>query len=606
MAKKNEIKVRLDHLIPRESLRWVDPQEQDQHHLPMKRSPMTKLLYKDLADRGEMLPIFPLLRKPDFQRETSAWTPEDCVKLLESIVKSLIIPSLIVWKSPENSFLYILDSAHRISVMRAWIIDDWGDKAPENYYERHEFYDEIRQASQAVRDLVKGHIGSYNDFVAAGKKFLDASRLGSPREKLNDGEFRRGLFYTDMIQEAGFHIQEVSGDYEIAEASFLRINRSGQPLDDWETTLIENRNSSLARAVMSIANAGAGRYWPEHASISHLDTTLRFLTDESKELHQRIFVPPLKAPIHDANVPFIASSQYFPKHAYLLELLPIILATDDVDKLFIKDLDASPEAVIKNGRVLIERTALTFKHLTGGSNNPLSLSLVPLFYFYTGIGRYVRSSFYGFITWLMSGDDKDIRTRKTIFSAHRGRFEEIIFAYDAAGAITRRFGSGPRATDATVKFYQELLRLLITDSAPVNEQSIQSKLTEIMANLTTPSQRQKTNKSRGFTTSQKTKINLREIFNSAIRCEICGGVLDLRLGVQYDHITRFSDSGVTDVDQGRPTHPFCNNQRDAIEDYQSGEKALDLPLVDRIEDSGKDGYQMSLFQMFENTVFPDE
>ena len=107
MAKGTEDKVHLDHLIPRESLRWVDPRKEQSRYPAFQRTSMTKLLFKDLANRDEMLPIFPLLRKPDFQRETSAWTSEDCVRLLESIVKSLIIPSLIVWKSPDNNLLYI-------------------------------------------------------------------------------------------------------------------------------------------------------------------------------------------------------------------------------------------------------------------------------------------------------------------------------------------------------------------------------------------------------------------------------------------------------------------------------------------------------------------
>src|SRR4051812_13465989 len=208
MAKKSDTKVHIDHLIPRESLRWVDPRKDSYTNLPPKRSPMTRLAYKDLADRGDILPLLPLLRKPDFQRETSAWSPEDCVRLLESIVKGLIIPSLIIWKSPDNGFLYILDGAHRISVMRAWVIDDWGDKAAEDYYERHEYFEEIREAAKVVRAEVRANIGSYEDYLSAGKNWLIVSREGSARDKLADKEYQRGLFYTEMIQEAGFHIQE--------------------------------------------------------------------------------------------------------------------------------------------------------------------------------------------------------------------------------------------------------------------------------------------------------------------------------------------------------------------------------------------------------------
>lgn len=607
MAKGSDVKVHLDHLIPRESLRWVDPRKNQSPYFPSKRDPFTKLAFKGLADQQEIMAIFPTLRKPDFQRETSAWHPEDCVRLLESIVKGLIIPSLIVWKSPDNGFLYILDGAHRISVMRAWMIDDWGDKAVEDYYERHEYYDEIREAAKIVRAAVKAHIGSYEDFITAGTKFVAASREGSPRDSLSEREYQRGLFYMDLLQEVGFHVQEVSGDYDVAEASFLRINRSGQPLDDWETTLIENRKSSFARAVMSVASGGTGRYWPENTQNESLDSISRNITQASSDLHKRIFVPPLKSPIYDANVPFIAASMFFPKHAYLLELFPVVMKATDVSSLFTRDKEAEPDAVIQNGYELIKRTTMVFDHLTGPSNNPLSLSLVPLFYFYTTIGRYVRSSLYGFIAWLMTGSDDDIRTRKIIFSTHRGRFEEVVFSEDVAGRISRRSGSGLRGTAATAQFYQKLLELLIEDPAPINDEHFHAKLTKVLSELTTQSKKDSDNTSRLFTNTQRTKINLREIFKSAIRCEVCGGILDLRMGVQYDHIDPFASSRVTNVEQGRPTHPFCNHQRKAIENYRSGSYALKLPSVSSDQNTGGSVHQADMFEvLFKDTAFPDE
>lgn len=606
MAKDTDVRVHLDHLISRESLRWVDPRKDQATYLPFKRDPMTKLKYKDLVDMGDILPIFPLLRKPDFQRETSAWTPDDCVRLLESIVKGLIIPSLIIWKSPDNNFLYILDGAHRISVMRAWIIDDWGDKADEDYYERHEYFDEIRAAAQAVRSLVKTHIGSWEDFLSAGASWFEASKHGSPRDKLSAREYERGLFYTEMIQNAGFHIQEVSGDYEVAEASFLRINKSGQPLYDWETTLIENRNSSFARAVMSVANGGSGRYWPENTQDTALDAMSHAITQASEALHKRIFVPPLQSPIHDINVPFIAATKFFPKHAYLLELLPVVMKTDNADYLFSRDKGSEPSVVIHNGYELIQRTTDVFDHLTGASDNPLSLSLVPVFYFYTNIGRYVRSSLYGFIAWLMSGSAEEIRARKIIFSVHRGRFEEILFTEDLAGAISRRAGSGLRGVGATVQFYQKLLELLVEDHSPIEEKQFRTKLTKVISSLTTPSRKESAeNAGRLFTGSQKTKINLREIFKSAIRCEICSGILDLRLGVQYDHTIPYETRRSTNAEFGRPTHPFCNNQRQAIEKYREGNNVIKLPSVFVGMGDEATG-QLSMFDLFNNTIFPDE
>src|SRR5437870_4488680 len=216
--KTRKLKVRLDHLIRRESLRHVKSA-----NLAMtSASSLSKgtetnfLLYSDLQDNPRGL--FHVLRKPDFQRETSAWTPEDCVSLLESIVKRLIIPSLIMWESPDNDFWYTLDGAHRISVVRAWMLDDWGDKAGD-HYERHEFAEEIEPAAHAVRNLVKARIGSYQDFVNAGTKFFQAAESGSITTRAafdNEEDFQRGSFYAAIAKRAGFQIQWVTGNYDIA------------------------------------------------------------------------------------------------------------------------------------------------------------------------------------------------------------------------------------------------------------------------------------------------------------------------------------------------------------------------------------------------------
>ena len=69
--------------------------------------------------------LVPNLRKPDFQRETNQWTPAQVVAFLKSFLDNELVPSVILWKSPTNIFL--IDGAHRLSVLVAWIRDDYGD-----------------------------------------------------------------------------------------------------------------------------------------------------------------------------------------------------------------------------------------------------------------------------------------------------------------------------------------------------------------------------------------------------------------------------------------------------------------------------------------------
>lgn len=611
MATRTALKVHLDHLIPRESLRWVDPIQNSMdpvaHLQANPQDPLTTLRVRDLDSNQGSYALYPLLRKPDFQRETSAWSPDQCVELLDSILKSLIVPSLIVWKSPENTFIYLLDGAHRVSVVRAWILDDWGDHAPAGYYERHEYASEIPEAASQARLLVSQRIGSYKDIRNAGDKFMSiAAAGGAPAEKMSLLEFERGKIWAQISRGLGFHVQEVVGDYNTAETSFIRINVSGERLEDWEITLIRNRNSSFARSVMSLANGGAGHFWPEKQIDATQEARRIELSQKAGDLHDLLFVPPLKTPVQDANVPFIASTRYFAKHAYLMELIPVVMEKDS-ESLFELDQQASNQEIIDNGLQCINQLERVFRHLSGASKDPLSLSIVPLFYFYSRVGRYVRSALYGFISWMMSGTEDDIRDRKSVFSAHRSRFEEILWEYNVPGAITDRVGSGLRAVPATSSFYQRLLELLAEDSSDTKSDKFRQKLDGILKDLTARKSGPKTKEGRQFDDTQKTAINIREIYSSAIRCEICGGILNLRSGVQYDHKFRYAETGITDPETGRPTHPFCNNMRDKIEEIREGRLKLPLPQLEKgVFREGTPVIQPTLWSLMDSIQFPDE
>ena len=105
----------LDAMIPREDFGF----EGEEYQLDLFPS----LRIADLAGDS---PIRQLLRKPDFQRETNHWTPEQVVTFVESFLDNEVIPSLILWKSP--NFIFAIDGGHRISALRAWMEDDYGDR----------------------------------------------------------------------------------------------------------------------------------------------------------------------------------------------------------------------------------------------------------------------------------------------------------------------------------------------------------------------------------------------------------------------------------------------------------------------------------------------
>ncbi len=66
------------------------------------------------------------LRKPDFQRETANWTPQKIVELIAAFLDGDLIPAIILWRA--GQYVFVIDGAHRLSAMLAWIYDDYGDR----------------------------------------------------------------------------------------------------------------------------------------------------------------------------------------------------------------------------------------------------------------------------------------------------------------------------------------------------------------------------------------------------------------------------------------------------------------------------------------------
>ncbi|MGB8648636.1 MAG: HNH endonuclease signature motif containing protein [Anaerolineae bacterium] len=602
MAAKNELRVHLDHIIKKQSLRYVGKDDGVPAFNRSKDDPPNPLRYKDLEDHDG---IVPWLRKPDFQRETSAWTPEKCVDLLESVVRRWVIPGLIMWRNDETDLVYVLDGAHRISVLLAWMLDDWGDRAPAGYYERNKRAGEIERAAITVRELVKRQIGDYASYKEAYQKYLKAQDDGDV-SSLREDERTKGSFYRDIRSGAkGFHVQWEFGDYNVAEASFLRINRTGQQLNTFETTLIENRNSTLARAVMSVANGGSGHFWPELSSpVSK--SQLQTLNEMATGLHRKLFVPSLEGTIQSLAVPFMVAPGYFQKHALLMELFPVFQGKsgqpDDITDILEEDNNASGDAILANGMTLMYKAVDAMSQLTGEDNDSRTLNLVPLFYFYSNIGRYVRSALYGFISWLNQGSEEEVRTRKIIFSAHRERFEQVLFRHNIAGIIPDRIGSGPRATFGTADFYERLLRLLNSNSHATGDPSFEKELGDILAKLAVPRSEKRVSESRVATKTQKNAVVIKKLFENSARCHICGGILNMS-EVQYDHKKEWHLGGESHPDNFEPTHPFCNNMREEIEEHKKDPRSLVLPKYKKPRQRPDEDMVQGNFFQFIN--FPD-
>lgn len=96
-------------------------------------------------------PIRKMLRKPNFQRETNHWSPEQIVTFVASFLDQEVIPSLIFWRSP--LLIAVLDGAHRLSALRAWMEDDYGDGHVSREFYNGQITEDSKRMARRARTL---------------------------------------------------------------------------------------------------------------------------------------------------------------------------------------------------------------------------------------------------------------------------------------------------------------------------------------------------------------------------------------------------------------------------------------------------------------------
>ena len=605
MAK--ELKVYLDRHIPRDNLLYKPSSDKITHENSKEFQPRLQLseLFGEDAKND-------LLRKPDFQRATSAWTPEECVSLLVSVLTEQVIPSIIMWRSPENHW-YVLDGGHRLSVVLAWLQDDWGENLASEEYMDEELEKSYKQAAKEVKRLLaKAGIKPFREYQKAYKDYRKIEPAHSHGDYL---DFQFGLdsetsklieFYRAIKGNAGLPLQWVTGDYSKAKESFLNINKSGRKLTDWERKLVEYRDSSLARTVMSVAlTSNAAHCWPsQHSRMSSLSMRqdIENILDEAVHLHSFLFDPPYDSKFSRPQQPLLVESRTEPdtKAAYLAELLTVVKGQTGRDaqteKLLKQDQSASEVELVKHGLLLIRNGISVCEHLIGSSSQPISLSIVPALYFYSDTGQHIRSLLYGFIYWLFYGDDDRITfERKLLFTTHRAAFEKVLLEKKQSyvSAFSRKVGSGSEVTVKMAKYYNHLLRLLIKYQDDIEAEGFIKEYEDFLKKKH-ETERTSSGKHRTFSKQQKSAIARHTWLTSLPTCAICGGLLDLTIGTQYDHVQEHSKGGMTVTENGRPTYPFCNNNRWTIERIKNDQEVITLPaFIDSVVETSPEYMQLS-------------
>jgi hypothetical protein len=199
----------LDAMIVRDDFAVVGPSPQS------AAEPIKALSIENLGANSMLVP---LLRKPDFQRETNQWTPKQVVTFLESFLDNELIPSIILWQS--DAYVFVIDGGHRLSALRAWIEDDYGDGPISRKFFGNELTSSQKKVAKKTRELVNDRIGTHKDVKDA---LINQSTYGE-----------RLVMRAKNMATRSLSLQWVTGDAAKAETSFFKINTQGTPYPSGE------------------------------------------------------------------------------------------------------------------------------------------------------------------------------------------------------------------------------------------------------------------------------------------------------------------------------------------------------------------------------------
>lgn len=472
--------------------------------------------------------IGPSLRKPDFQRETNHWTPEQVVSLLECFVSGDLIPSVILWQSP--TYIFVIDGGHRLSVLRAWVEDDYGDGPLSQQFFGYQISDDQRKIAARTRDLVSSRIGTWGHYQT---KLTDDSQDPVERKRLN------------AVISRGLPIQWVRGDADKAESSFFKINTKGTPLDDIEELLLKNRRKPGSIAARAIIRAGRGhKYW------SGFDKDVAMQIEAAaKSLHSILFDPEIKTPIKTLDLPLGGPRGV---RAALQTLIDIVLMAVRDQKGIprtVGDMDDDVDGTLTVG--VLKRGLELMQRITG--NDRGSLGLHPAVYFYGPTGRHSGAMFMGTIGLIagkLANNDKNFFVKFT--KVRHDLEKKLIENKDLIATILQRLLSTKR-----VERYTLLLDHIITalaDGQDVGEQDLVA-WSGLDGRVVLGSASESATR---FSDDTKSEVFISEALRSAVKCPICSGYLDAAKSVSYDHIQRVEDEGVGSAGNLQLTHPYCN------------------------------------------------
>lgn len=509
--------VNLDAMITREDFSTI---ERDRQAFDRR----DRLGLSELEDGN---PVLRLLRKPDFQRETNHWSPEQVVSLLQCFADGDLIPSIILWDS--RSYLFVIDGGHRLSALRAWVLDDYGDGPTSLAYFGADVSRQQRKAAEATRKLVSSRLFPYSHY-----RQKSSPATGSPDDQR-----------VSVMTIRTLPIQWVQGNAEKAEDSFFKINTKGTPLDSVEEQLLKNRRKPIAIGARAIIRSGKGhKYWSAFP-----DAQSSMIEQTAQKLHALLFRPELESPIRSLDVPLAGPVAVRNALEALVDYLEVCATKPNQN-----DPWSGPDDVDGGGTVaLLQAAERVTERLTGNGSG--SLGLHPIVYFYGPSARHSMPMFMGTVQVVhraLVNNNSEFFKR---FTRCRKNLEAVLLEQkEVIASILQNTDSRGRSNR-----YAELLGRLIAHIDSVGAETLTPDLIVQLSGLDVRVMLGSEKRGRiEFGDDVKSAVLIEKSLQGALKCSICGGYLDPAKSISYDHIIPRRDGGGGAPNNCGLTHPYCN------------------------------------------------
>lgn len=480
--------------------------------------------------------LYPALRKPDFQRETASWSPEQVADLVGTFARRDLIPAVILWRAGQNVF--VIDGAHRLSALIAWVHDDYGDGEVSRRFFQNFIPEEQEIAAKKARQLVEANVGSYEAHKLA---------IEYPRAARADVAERAARIGWQDIPAQWIR----NADHDKAEKSFFRINQGGTKIDPTERKILNARKTAAAFSSRAVLRGGTGHgYWDKFEK-----PVQEKIEDLGREVYETLFRPDLELPIKTLDLPM--GGQGYGPHVlpFVFDLISILNEPIATKSKTPRNRTVEPEGPIDDEdgsatlRYLSKVRDLVFRIC---STHPSSLGLHPALYFYSPGGVFQPAALLSFATLFKGWGTDDFKK----FTSLRSQFEEFLLSHRGITEAVRKLGSGGRSRPRITAFYRAIIDLLSEGKTPAQVHSRLMKDAEfafMFADIPDGS-----GSSGKFVRDVKGGAFLRDALPTAPKCPTCGGILH-RNGMHTGHREHRRDGGSGGLANAQMQHPFCNS-----------------------------------------------